>query len=153
MMRTYGKKKSSSRSVGGRSIKSSLRHKSRSPKHKSRSPTRRSSRSPNNGGSNLEKNEKGEICKWDAHNQDGRELKIYVETGCCDGMTAKPIRLKYPQFQKYAYQTFNGALGNARKSFNTQVRNRAAGLCEFFFVSIHYIFHYLILCYCLIIMQ
>ena len=35
--------------------------------------------------------------------RDGRELKIYIENDCVSGMTAKFVREKYPQFNKYAY--------------------------------------------------
>ena len=122
MMREYGRKKSSSKSVGTRSA----RHQSKSPR---------------NGSNSAKKvNEKGEITSWDTNNQDGRELKIYVENGCCDGLTAKPIREKYPQFVKYSYSTFNSALANARKAFNHQVRNRAQGLCEYFLRIYIYLF-------------
>ena len=113
-MRSYGKKKKSSPS-------------GKSSRHKS--PARR--RSPRNADAEDELNEKGEITKWNCNNQDGRELKIYVENGCTDGLTAKPLRDKYPQFKKYAYTTFNSAYGNAKKAFNTQIRNRAKGLCEY----------------------
>ena len=113
MTRTYQKKKSP---TAGKTS----RHKS---------PARR--RSPRNADAADNLNETGEITKWNCGNQDGRELKIYVENGCCDGLTAKPVREKYPQFNKYAYATFSSALNNARKAFNTQVRNRAKGLCEY----------------------
>ena len=115
-MRSYGKKKKSSPS-------------GKSSRHKS--PARK--RSPRNADAEDkdEFNEKGEIMKWNCNNQDGRELKIYVKNGCTTGLTANPLQEKYPQLNKYAYHTFNSALTNARKAFNTQVRNRAKGLCEY----------------------
>ena len=63
-------------------------------------------------------NDKGEITKWDSRGRDGRELGIYVEHGCCDGLTAKYVPEKFPQFQKYQYACFNGALGGLRRRFN-----------------------------------
>ena len=114
-MRSYGKKKKSSPS-------------GKSSRHKSPA-RRRSARNHDNAAYDL--NGKGEITKWNCGNQDGRELKIYVENGCTDGLTAKPLREKYPQFKKYAYNTFNSALGNARKAFNTQVRNPAKCLRKY----------------------
>ena len=120
-MREYGRKSSSSgKSVGTRSVR---RHKS---------PGKSPAKTPS------KKNEKGEITTWDTNNQDGRELKIYIENGCCEGLTAKPVREKYPQFKKYCYSTFNSAFTNARKTFNHQVRKRAKGLCEFFFAQIYF---------------
>ena len=116
-MREYGRKNSSSKSVDTRSVR---RHKS---------PGKSPAKTPSKN------NEKGEITTWDTNNQDGRELKIYVENGCCDGLTAKTVREKYPQFKKYCYSTFNSAFTNARKTFNHQGRNRAKGLCEFFFCA------------------
>ena len=113
MPRTYQKKKSPSAG--------------KTSHHKS--PARR--RPPRNTDAADDLNEKDEITKWNCINQDGRELKIYVENGCTDGLTAKPVREKYPQFKKYSYTTFNSAYSNAKKTFNTQIRNRAKGLCEY----------------------
>ena len=87
-----------------------------------KSPGRKSNKSP--AASPLT-NEKGEITRWDSKGRDGRELAVYVENGCCDAMTAKYVREKFPQFQKYQYACFNAALGGVRRRFNGAVRNRA----------------------------
>ena len=55
----------------------------------------------------------------------GSYVSLYIEHGCCDGLTAKYVRDKFPQFKKYQYACFNGALGGMRRRFNGAVRNRA----------------------------
>ena len=89
-----------------------------------RSPAKKSPRKSPGAASPLT-NDKGEITKWDSKGRDGRELGIYMEHGCCDGLTAKYVREKFPQFQKYQYSCFNGALGGLRRRFNGLVRDRA----------------------------
>lgn len=81
-------------------------------------------------GKGLKKNEKGEFINWTAKSRDGFDLKVYVENNCCENLTAANIRIKYPQILKYAYTTFNGALGSTRKSFNKTVRERGVKGCE-----------------------
>ena len=38
------------------------------------------------------------------NSRDGRELKIYVETSCCEGVKGKDFAVKYSQFQVYDHQ-------------------------------------------------
>ena len=92
-------------------------------------------------GKGLKKNDKGEFIQWTAQSRDGHDLKIYVENGCTDGYTPKDVREKFPQFKKYTYSAFNGALTNVRKSFNNSVRNRGVKNCT----HQHYIYHFAII--------
>jgi len=75
-------------------------------------------------------NDKGEIINWDGSSQDARELKLYVEHGCCDGLLPVPVKEKYPQFQKYAHNTFAGARLRYRESYNKQVDGRGKETCK-----------------------
>ena len=83
----------------------------------------------NNGSSDprssLRRDMNGKIAQWKSDTRDGFELNLYVENSCCEGLKAKGVMDKYPQFQEYAYATFNGALQNARKKYNNAIRSRA----------------------------
>ena len=76
------------------------------------------------------KNQKGEYTQWNASSQDGKELKIYMETGCCDNLSPAQLRMKFPQFNKYFYSTFNSAFHNAKKALNKQLEDRGVGMCK-----------------------
>jgi hypothetical protein len=76
------------------------------------------------------KNDKGLIMNWSCKSRDGRELKYYVDGGCCDDLEPKNVRLKFPQFLLYMPGTFSSALSNARKSRNDTVRNRSKKNCK-----------------------
>ena len=97
----------------------------RTPKHKTHS-------------SLLKRNAKGEIAQWDANSTDGRELKIYMENGCCANLTASGIKEKFVQFKAYDHKTFSGACQRARTTHNKQVGDRNIGPtvtgCEFLFL-------------------
>ena len=70
----------------------------------------------------------GKVSSWKGHTSDAEDLKIFVETGRLEDLTPKQIMEKYPQFNKYAYSTFNSALSNARRSFNNTVSQRGSGI-------------------------
>lgn len=71
-------------------------------------------------------NEKGEILSLLAASPDGRELKMYVESGAIGNeMTPGSVREKYPQYKKYEYNSFSGALRRARNVQNKQVTDRS----------------------------
>jgi hypothetical protein len=76
------------------------------------------------------KNDKGLIINWSCKSQDGRELKYYVDGGCCDDMEPKKVRVKFPQFAIYTSSTFCSALSNCRKTRNDTVRNRSKKNCK-----------------------
>jgi len=65
------------------------------------------------------------IESWKAADPtDKRELKIYVDNGCCDGLTPIDVMNKFPQFRDYATKTFSSALQTARKSHNKCIHDR-----------------------------
>ena len=71
-------------------------------------------------------NEKGEFLSLLAASSDGRELKMYVENGAIGpDMTPGTVREKFPQYKKYEYNTFSGALRRARNVQNKQVTDRS----------------------------
>lgn len=70
----------------------------------------------------------GKLSSWKGQTSDAEDLKMFVESGRLEGLTPKQIMEKYPQFNKYAYGTFNSALSNARKAFNNMVGLRGSGL-------------------------
>jgi hypothetical protein len=71
------------------------------------------------------RNEKGEITSWNSASDNGRLLKMLVESGHIKpGMTAGAAREKYPMFKDYSYNCFQSALTNVRKSLGTEVEAR-----------------------------
>jgi hypothetical protein len=71
------------------------------------------------------RNEKGEIVSWNTNSDDGRLLKMLVESGHIKpGMTAGEARKKYSMFCNYSYSCFGSALTNARKSLGTEIDAR-----------------------------
>ena len=67
---------------------------------------------------------KGSPLKGGKTSQDGKELKIYVDFGCFDGLTPRAVSEKYPQFNKFEYRCFAGALARAKSSQKKQVQDR-----------------------------
>ena len=98
-----------------------------------RSSSNTSSQLPYSGPEKPDFDDKGRIKKWSSNCQDGLDLKIYIEYGCCENMAPNLIKEKFPQFKKYAPGTFNSAVQNCKRSINAQVNNRKQVNCEFFF--------------------
>jgi hypothetical protein len=74
----------------------------------------------------VQMDQKGKIASWNGQSDDAFDLKLFVENGRLNGMTAKQVMAKYTQFNKYAYSTFNSALRNAQKVFKNTVMGRGA---------------------------
>jgi hypothetical protein len=72
-------------------------------------------------------NAKGKITTWDSKNVDGMLLKLIVSNGLTTGKTPAQIIKAYPQFKKYNYRTFNSALSNMQKSFESEVMMAQGG--------------------------
>ncbi len=71
------------------------------------------------------KNDRGEIISWTSTTDNGRLLRMLVESGHIKpGMTAGAAREKYPMFKDYSYICFQWALNNVRKSLGTEVEAR-----------------------------
>ena len=110
-------------------IKASRRKKSITPKSR-KSVGFAKELFPYTGPNNPKTNAEGKISEWKSNCEDGRELKVYVENGCCDNMTAKTVMLKFPQFGKYNYSHFNSAFQNCKKTINTSISNRKEVNCK-----------------------
>ena len=95
--------------------------------------SRTSSQLPYSGPEKPEFDYKGRIKKWSSNCQDGLDLKVYIEYGCCEDMVPNMIKEKFPQFKKYSPGTFNSAVQNCKRSMNAQVNNRKQVNCEFLF--------------------
>ena len=76
----------------------------------------------NDAGPTVRRNDRVEITSWTSTNDNGRLLKMLVESGHIKpGMTAGAAREKYPMFKDYSYNCFQSALNNARRSLGTEV--------------------------------
>ena len=42
-----------------------------------------------------------EKLKFSTNTRDGKELKLYIEGGACDGLKPMEVLKKFPQFQRY----------------------------------------------------
>ena len=110
-------------------IKASRRKKSITPKSR-KSVGFAKELFPYTGPNKPKTNAEGKISEWKSNCEDGRELKVYVENGCCDNMTAKTVMLKFPQFGKYNYSHFNSAFQNCKKTINMSISNRKEVNCK-----------------------
>ena len=57
---------------------------------------------PYSGPENPKLDEEGKVKQWSATCRDGKDLKIYLEYGCCDDLSPAQVRSKYQQFSKYS---------------------------------------------------
>ena len=103
----------------------------RTPSKSKASPKKASSDLPYSGPENPELDEKGRIRQWSANSQDGRDLKIYIEYGCDEGLTPTMLKEKFVQFKKYNPSTFSSALQNCRRAMNAQIHNRRQVNCKY----------------------
>ena len=85
--------------------------------------------------------EHGKIKQWSLSCLDGRELKIYLENDCCANLTPKQVVVKFPQFSKYSYHTFNSAFQNCKKSICAILHNRKQVNCKYISVMCFFLFH------------
>ena len=69
----------------------------------------------------VKRNEKGEIVSWDSKSADGLFLRVLVEQGIIDGLTAGQLQKDHTSTAKYANKTITGALKSARESFGKEV--------------------------------
>lgn len=67
------------------------------------------------------KNEHGEIINWDSAWPDAVYLRLLVEQGMVDGLTAGQIQHQYPQFRVYTNKTLTGGLKTVRDSVSKEV--------------------------------
>ena len=104
-------------------------------------PTQRQQSLPYSGPDNPVLDEEGKIKQWTANCRDGHDLKVYVEYGAADGLSPTQVQLKFPQFNKYSYSTFNSALQNVKKSANAQVLNQKQVNCEYVIIIFIYCFY------------
>ena len=58
-----------------------------------------------------------EKIKFSTNTRDGKELKLYIEGGACDGLKPLEVLQKFPQFQKYDTKSFRQALNRCRSAF------------------------------------
>ena len=64
-----------------------------------------------------------EKLKFSTNSRDGKELKLYIEGGACDGLKPLEVLQKFPQFQRYDTKTFRQALSRCRSSFKKKSKN------------------------------
>ena len=67
------------------------------------------------------KNENGEIINWDSSWPDAIYLRLLIEQGLVDGLTAGQIQRQFPQFRVYANKMLTGGLKTARDSVVKEV--------------------------------
>lgn len=71
--------------------------------------------------------------KFNLNSRDGQEMKIYIETGCTDGLKPAQFIEKFPQFKKYSKEHINKTLWRLRKDFKAKLDERGApGPCEYY---------------------
>lgn len=66
------------------------------------------------------------VATWSSKSKDGLFLKLLVETGAVDGMTATEVKYNFRQFEKYETKTMASALSNANKSFSNSLKTRGS---------------------------
>jgi len=67
------------------------------------------------------KNEKGLIDNWDSTWPDAKYLRMLVENGDVDGMTAGQIQRDYSQFKGYANKALTGGLKTIRSAVQEEI--------------------------------
>lgn len=85
-----------------------------------------------------------EKLKFSTNSRDGKELKLYIEGGACDGLKPLEVLQKFPQFQRYENKTWRQALSRCRSSFKKKIKERSNTSCEF---AITIIFDFLLTLY------
>ena len=84
-------------------------------------PSRTTRKSPALKGDNKNESKKS----FSFRSQDGKELKIYLETGCISPeMKVRDIIQKYVQFMKYDQKSFSGALSKEKSRLKGNIMNR-----------------------------
>ena len=78
----------------------------------SKSSSNTSSQLPYSGPEIPDFDDKGRIKKWSSNCQDGLDLKIYIEYGCCEGMAPNLIKEKIPTVQEVRSRNFQ--LGSSK---------------------------------------
>jgi hypothetical protein len=66
------------------------------------------------------KNANGEIINWDSSWSNAGYLRMLVEKGEVDGMTAGQVQKHFPQFCEYSNKPLTGGLKTARDSFSKE---------------------------------
>ena len=64
-----------------------------------------------------------EKIKFSTNTRDGKELKLYIEGGACDGLKPLEVLQKFPQFQKYDSHIVRQALSRCRSAFKKKSKN------------------------------
>jgi hypothetical protein len=67
----------------------------------------------------------GKIKNWSVLWDEARDLEALVVGGRLDGLGAKEIRDRYPQWQAFSYKPFHSGLTNLRKKHNKEVKARS----------------------------
>ena len=102
----------------------------------------------NNGSSDprssLRRDMNGKIAQWKSDTRDGFELNLYVENGCCEGLKAKGVMDKYPQFQEYAYATLMEPSKTQEKNITMQLDPGPMKQVSCFFNSYNLVLTFLI---------
>ena len=69
--------------------------------------------------------------KFSANNRDGKEMKLYIEGGACEGLKPMEVLQKFPQFQKYEVNSFRQAYNRLKTAFKKRIKERSNTSCEF----------------------
>jgi hypothetical protein len=71
--------------------------------------------------------EEGKIMNWDSNWEDAIRLRLYIEKGYVDGLTAKQVAEKYSEFDKYTNKALTGGLKTLRDSVAKEFAAARAG--------------------------
>lgn len=62
--------------------------------------------------------------QWNKDSTDGVCLRALIENGVITGMNPVKAREQHAQLQKYAYETFQSALNNMKRTHNNSMKRK-----------------------------